>query len=205
MGPAVFFSALTKQPTGKINHVPHPTSTETIMSATDRYDGVARFLHWLIVALVVAQFILGWTMPDVHRDTKPLGLIAGHLLVGTALLAAMVCRVLWRVTHRPPDIEIAQPLRILSSLTQLGLYVLLVVVPLLGWINASSRGWNVSLFAAIPLPALSPTGSSFGHEMGDVHGVLAWVLFALICLHVAGALLHRFVLRDQVTQRMMPW
>lgn len=176
------------------------------MSVPARYDGTSRFLHWLIAAFVAAQFILGWTMPDVHRDTKPVGLIAGHLLVGTAMLAVMMCRVLWRISHRPPDIEIARPLRIISSLTQFALYVLLIVVPLLGWINASSRGWNVSLLsAAIPLPALSSTGSSFGHEMGDVHSVLAWVLFALICLHVAGALLHRFVFRDQVTQRMISW
>lgn len=174
------------------------------MPIPTRYDGVARFLHWLIVALVVAQFILGWTMPDVHRDTKPVGLIAGHLLVGTSLLAAMVCRVLWRLTHRPPAIEIARPLRIVSALTQFGLYALLIVVPLLGWINASSRGWNVTLLRAISLPALAPQGSSLGHQMGDVHGVLAWVLFALICLHVAGALTHRFVFRDQVAQRMMP-
>ena len=173
------------------------------MSAiTARYDGVTRFLHWLIVALVAAQFVLGWTMPDVHRDTQPVGLIASHILVGTALLAAMLCRVVWRVTHRAPAIDIARSLRIVSSATQFALYLLLIVVPLLGWINASSRGWRVTLLSAVPLPGLSPVGSSFGHAMGDVHGVLAWVLFALICLHV---LMHRFVLRDRITQRMMPW
>lgn len=175
------------------------------MSVTARYDGIARFLHWLIVVLVAAQFALGWTMPDVHRDTRPVGLIAWHIVVGTALLAAMVCRVAWRVTHRPPSVDLAWPLRLLSSVTQYALYALLIVVPLLGWINASSRGWRVTLLYAIPLPGLSPTGSPFGHAMGDVHGVLAWVLFALICLHVAGALMHSFVFRDRVVQRMAPW
>ncbi|MFP6560812.1 cytochrome b [Paraburkholderia sp. B3] len=175
------------------------------MPATLRYDAVARFLHWLVVALVSAQFVLGWTMPDVHRGTQPVGLIAWHIAVGTSLLATMVLRIVWRVTHRPPAEEISLPLRAVSSVTQLALYGLLVVVPLLGWINASSRGWRVTLFGAIPLPGLSPQGSSFGHEMGDVHGVLAWVLFALICLHIGGALLHLLVLRDRVAQRMTPW
>jgi cytochrome b561 len=175
------------------------------MQATLRYDPVARSLHWLVVALVAAQFVLGWTMPDVHRDTQPVGLIAWHLVVGTALLAAMACRVLWRATHRPPVDNLARPLRVISSLTHFALYALLVVVPVLGWINASSRAWHVTLFGVIPLPALSPAGSSFGHLMGDVHGVLAWVLFALICLDVAAALLHRFVLRDGVLKRMMLW
>ena len=53
------------------------------MSTPARYDTVARLLHWLIVALVIAQYAIGWTMPDVHRDTQPVGLIAAHLLVGT--------------------------------------------------------------------------------------------------------------------------
>ena len=170
-----------------------------------RYDGVARFLHWLIVALVAAQFVLGWTMPHVGRGTQPVGLVGAHVLVGTTLLAVMVCRIVWRLTHRPPLIEIARPLRVVSSLTQFALYVLLVVVPVLGWINASSRGWPIRLFAALPLPALAPQGSSFGHAMGDIHGDLAWVLFALICLHVAGALAHQLVFRDRVMQRMMWW
>ncbi|AFJ87447.1 MULTISPECIES: cytochrome b [Burkholderia] len=175
------------------------------MSTPARYDAVARLLHWLIVALIVAQYLIGWTMPDVHRDTQPVGLIAAHLLVGTALVAAMVCRVLWRVTHRPPADTLSPTMRKLSGATHFALYALLIVVPLLGWINASSRAWAVTLLGVLPLPALSEAGSQFGHAMGDVHGVLAWVLFAGICLHVAAALAHRFVLRDQTMQRMMPW
>lgn len=175
------------------------------MQATSRYDAVSRFLHWLVVALVSAQFVIGWTMPDVHRDTQPVGLIAWHLIVGTALLAAMACRVIWRATHRPPEEASSHALRAVSGLTHFALYALLVVIPLLGWINASSRTWSVSLLGAIPLPALSSAGSSFGHAMGDVHGTLAWALFTLICLHVGAALLHRFVLRDRVLQRMTPW
>lgn len=175
------------------------------MSAPARYDAVARLLHWLIAALVVAQYAIGWTMPDVHRDTQPVGLIAAHLIVGTALLAAMACRVLWRATHRPPASNLSPAMRALSGVTHGALYVLLIAVPLLGWINASSRAWAVTLAGVIPLPALSTAGSAFGHAMGDVHGILAWVLFAGIGLHVAAALMHRFVLRDQVVQRMMPW
>ncbi|MCA3822517.1 MAG: cytochrome b/b6 domain-containing protein, partial [Burkholderia sp.] len=159
------------------------------MSAPARYDAVARFLHWLIVALVVAQFAIGWTMPDMHRDTQPAGLIAAHLLVGTALIAAMACRVLWRATHRPPASNLSPAMRALSGVTHGALYALLIAVPLLGWINASSRAWAVTLIGVIPLPALSAAGSGFGHAMGDVHGILAWVLFAGIGLHVAAALM----------------
>lgn len=168
------------------------------------YDGVARLLHWLIVALIVAQFVLGWTMPDVHRDTQPVKLIAWHLGVGSTLLAVMLVRVVWRGTHRPPPHTLAPVLQALSRATHFLLYAALITVPLLGWANASSRGWSVKLLGWLPLPALSASGSRFGHAAGNLHGWLAWVLFALICLHVAAALFHRFVLKDKVLQRMLP-
>lgn len=172
------------------------------MSSTLRYDTVARLLHWLVVLLLATQFALGWAMPDVHRDTKPVGLIAAHLMVGTALLAAMVLRVIWRLTHRPPTSDLAPSMRAISEVTHWALYALLIAVPLLGWINASSRAWLVTLLGAVPMPSMSAAGSPFGHEMGEVHGVLAWVLLVFVCAHVAAALLHRFVLRDRVLDRM---
>jgi cytochrome b561 len=144
--------------------------SNVIMQTTEKYDRVARFFHWLTVLLVSVQFILGWTMPDVRRDTQPVGLIGAHIVVGTALLAAMLCRLLWRLTHRPPRAEIPAPLRY-----------------------------------AIPLPGLSPTGLPFGYEMGDVHSVFAWALFTVICLHIGGAMMHLFILRDRIAQRMTPW
>jgi len=118
------------------------------MPTPARYDAVARVLHWLIVVLLVAQYAIGWTMPDVHRDTRPVGLIAAHLIVGTALLAAMACRVLWRATHRPPADQLSPTMRALSGATHVALYALLIAVPLLGWINASSRAWAVTLSAS---------------------------------------------------------
>ncbi|WP_027796005.1 cytochrome b [Paraburkholderia acidipaludis] len=175
------------------------------MHTTIRYNTVARLLHWLVAALVAGQFVLGWSMPDVRHDTQPVGLIAWHITAGTALLAAMIFRLLWRVTHRPPADDLAPVLRAISLATHWALYTLLFVVPILGWINASSRAWQIGLFRVIPLPALSPVGWSFGRAMGDVHGFLAWVLFILIFVHTAAALLHRYVLRDRVMQRMALW
>ncbi|MFL9921793.1 cytochrome b [Paraburkholderia fungorum] len=168
------------------------------------YDAVARTLHWLTVLLVAMQFVIGWTMPDFHKDTQPVGLIAWHLGVGATLVAVMAIRVIWRLTHWPRPDELPPLLSVVSRITHVLLYAALVLVPLLGWINASSRGWTVRLLGVVPYPALSEPGSTFGHEMGDVHGILAWVLFALIGLHVVAALFHRFVLKDHVLQRMLP-
>ncbi|NYH20705.1 cytochrome b561 [Paraburkholderia bryophila] len=168
------------------------------------YDAVAKFFHWLVVVLIAAQFVIGWTMPDIHKDTRPDGLIAWHLGVGATLIAVVVLRIVWRFTHRPTPAALSPVLSVVSHITHGLLYVALVVVPVLGWANASSRGWSVRLLGLLPYPAIAQTGSPTGHAMGDIHGVLAWVLFALIALHVAAALFHRFVLRDRIVQRMLP-
>ena len=168
------------------------------------YDGIARLLHWLVALLVAAQFVIGWAMPDVHRDTLPNGLIAWHLGVGAAIVAAVACRIVWRTTHAPQPAELSRKLSLISHATHGLLYLTLIAVPLAGWANASSRGWAVKLFGAVRYPDLTQTGSTTGHALGDVHGWLAWMMFALIVLHVGGALFHRFVLKDNVLQRMLP-
>lgn len=166
------------------------------------YGLVARLLHWLIVFLVAAQFLLGWTMPDVHRGTQPSGLIAWHLAIGATLIAAMVIRIAWRLTHRPPPSDLPPLVNTVSRATHALLYAALIAVPALGWINASSRGWAVNLFGALQLPALASTGSAVGLSMGDVHSAFAWVLLVLIGMHVGAALFHRIVLKDNVLQRI---
>lgn len=168
-----------------------------------RYDPFARLLHWLIVILLLVQYAVAWTMPGIHRGTKPVGLITWHLEIGTAIIAVMIVRIVWRLVRREPDaVEASPPMRVVSRLTHGLLYLLLIVQPVMGWINASSRGWHIMLFGTIPLPALSTTGSALGHEMGDLHQVLAWGLLGLIGLHLAGALYHHFILRDGVLRRM---
>jgi cytochrome b561 len=181
-------------------------SADTIdPTVSEVYSGVARTLHWLIVALLIAQFTIAWTMPDIHRGTLPVGLIAWHLSIGTIILAVMLVRLIWRWTHRapPPPATLSPLLRAVSRATHYLLYLLLIALPLLGWANASSRNWPVTLFGFIPLPPLVPAGSRLGHRLGDVHMTLATVLLVVVALHVAGALYHMVILRDRTLRRML--
>lgn len=168
------------------------------------YNGGAKLLHWLVVALLGVQFAIAWTMPDIHKDTKPVDLIAWHLSVGTCILLVMLVRLAWRAasTVPPPPTDLPASLRLLSRATHFLLYALLIVLPLLGWINASARGWDVRLFGVVKLPALASSGAPWGREMGDVHQIVAWVLLGVAGLHVAGALYHQFILRDGLLRRM---
>jgi cytochrome b561 len=170
------------------------------------YNAGTQLLHWLIVMLLVIQFAVAWSMPDVHKDTRPVGLIAWHLSIGTFILLVMLVRLGWRAVSYvpPPPLDLPPALRTLSRLTHFLLYGLLIVLPLLGWINASARGWDVRLFGFIPLPGLVPSGSPWGLEAGDIHMDLALVLLGVAGLHVLGALYHQFILRDTTLLRILP-
>ena len=171
------------------------------------YTGTAKALHWAIVALLIVQFVLAWAMPDIKRDTKPDTLINLHLSFGALIVAVAIVRLGWRLTHREPEPHDGLPpwqvqsARIMHWL----LYLLLFVVPILGWMNASWRGFPVTVFGLFDLPKLMATRAPGFRWTGDVHGLLAnYAMLALVGLHAAAALYHHFVRRDGVLQRMLP-
>jgi cytochrome b561 len=167
------------------------------------YGPTAKLFHWAIFLLLAAQYAVGSIMPHIGRKTLNEGWVSWHLSIGALILAVIVARFVWRLFHHvalPDDMpgwEIA-----LSRVTHLALYALVFVMTVLGWAAANSRGWTVKLLGIIPLPQLAPNGSAWGHEAGDIHNILVYVLLGFIALHVAGALYHYFILRDRVLQRM---
>jgi cytochrome b561 len=171
------------------------------------YTGTAKALHWTIVTLLIVQFVLSWTMPEIHRDTKPETLINLHLSFGALTLGVAIVRLTWRATHAEPPPEDGLPPWQLQSARVMHwlLYGLLFVLPILGWINASYRGFAVSVFGLFELPKLVATRAPGFGWTGDVHGLLAnYLMLTLVGLHVAAGLYHYFIRRDRVLQRMLP-
>jgi cytochrome b561 len=169
------------------------------------YDGVAKFLHWLIVLLLIAQFSVAWTMPHIHRGVSPVGLIAIHLSLGAFFLLVVIARLAWSLTHRVPLLTDGIPWwqhRAAQALHAL-LYLVLVLLPLQGWANANARGWDVAIFG-VPLPKIMATQSRLGMQLGDIHQTTGIVLLVLVWLHVLAALYHHLMLRDRVLLRMLP-
>ncbi|MBS0248834.1 MAG: cytochrome b [Proteobacteria bacterium] len=170
------------------------------------YTGTAKTLHWLIVALLIAQFIFAWTMPGIRRDTPVTTLISLHFTFGVIVLAVAVIRLLVRLVRGAPAPEPGIPAwqETSSQIVHWLLYALLLIVPLLGWINADFRGMPIIMFG-YQVPHLIAARTPGWQWTGDVHGLLAnYVMLALIGLHVLGALYHHFVMRDGVLKRMLP-
>ena len=171
-----------------------------------RYDAVAKTLHWLILALLIAQFIFAWTMPHIGRNTPVTTLISLHFTFGVTILVVAAVRLAWRMTHREPLPEDGIPPWQTASarLVDWLLYLLLFVVPILGWINASWRGMPIVMFGA-ELPRLVAMRAPGWQWTGEIHTLLAdYAMLGLVGLHVFAALYHHFVRRDRVLQRMLP-
>jgi cytochrome b561 len=143
-------------------------------------------------------------MPHIGRNTPVTTLISLHFTLGIVILAVAVVRLGWRFTHGEPAPEDGVPpwqtasARVLHWL----LYLLLFVIPVLGWINASWRGMPIVMFG-LELPQLVATRKPGWGWTGDVHGLLAnYAMLILVGLHVLAGLYHYVVRRDRVMQRM---
>jgi cytochrome b561 len=169
------------------------------------YGAVAKALHWLIFLLLATQYLIGSIMPHIGRRTLDQGWVAWHFSVGASILFFIVVRLIWRLFHPVPQLPTMPAWeRAASGFVHWALYILVLTMTLLGWAAANARGWPVHLFGIVTLPEIAPNGSRWGHEAGDIHNVLVYVLLGFIAIHVAAALYHYFIRRDKVVARMLP-
>ncbi|HEY2528805.1 MAG TPA: cytochrome b [Xanthobacteraceae bacterium] len=168
-----------------------------------RYGMTAKVFHWAIVVLLVVQYSIGWLMPDVHGG--PPGVpMTWHISIGTVILALIVARFLWRLTHPvAPESSVPPWQRITSGIVHWLLYLLVLLTTLSGWLFTSARGWSVSWFFATPLPMLTPGNRALVKALDGWHQNFMWALLVVAGLHVAAAFVHLFYYRDGVMGRML--
>lgn len=181
-----------------------------------RYTTPAIVFHWLIALLIFLNIALAWVWPNVADDSvRPL--INTHKSVGITILGLVVLRILWRLTHRPPALPAHHKLwekRAAHTVHAL-LYIAILVMPLSGWIMdaaykdaATHPNFYFGLFEWPRLSfitALDPASKKSVHDaFGAVHGLTADVIYALVFVHLAGALKHQLIDRDHELLRMMP-
>jgi cytochrome b561 len=176
-----------------------------IMAKQSHYGATAKVFHWLVVALLIVQYPLGKFMPHIHRGMTPGDAMTLHISFGITILALMVLRLFWRITHPvAPATSLPAWQQLISEAVHWLLYALVFATAMTGWIFASERGWSISLFFATPLPTLPIEGSLLARSIGNWHGIMEWTLLLVIGAHVAAAMAHTFIFRDQIMQRMLP-
>jgi len=177
------------------------------MQASDsgtRYTRTAIALHWLIAALVIVQFTWGWWMQEIAK--QPVGPRVDafnlHKSVGMTILGLMVVRILWRIGHRPPPLSAMPGWQAQAARgTHIGLYALLVVHPLSGYLGSAVSGYPVKYFG-MTLPSWAGANVALKDFLSGMHLTTSWMIAVLVGLHVCGALKHALVDRDGLLARM---
>jgi cytochrome b561 len=178
-----------------------------LRNTTTHWGWVAQLLHWTIVILVITQFVLGTIADDLPLGMHKLAVLARHKSVGITIFMLVVLRLVWRWSNPTPALpSTLKPYeRHLARITHAALYVLLLVMPITGWIMSSARAFPVSWFGFFQLPDLVAPNKTLYDAMLTTHGTLAWILAGVATLHLLAALKHHFVLKDDVLRRMLPF
>ncbi len=170
---------------------------------TLRYNQTARALHWIIAALIVLNLItglLGETLEELNIPTP------SHLATGILILLLSLVRLGWRLNWRAPayPADFSPLMRTVSRWTHRGFYVLMIVMPLTGWIFTSASKYPISIYGLFLWPKLPLTKAMpIVGAAAEAHEILGYGFAALAALHIGAALYHHFKLKDQVLQRML--
>lgn len=178
-----------------------------LRNTRERYGLIAQAFHWVIVVLVIAQFVLGFTAHGLPISLERLVLLARHKSIGITIFVLVVLRLAWRLYSRPPPLPAApHPLFNAAARVSHGLlYALLLAMPPVGWLYSSASHLTVAWFGLFPLPNLIGPDKQLAQALLLTHESMAWLLLATVTLHVLAALWHHFLLKDAVLLRMLPF
>jgi cytochrome b561 len=164
-----------------------------------RYTRVASVLHWLIALAILANFVFGTWMVDLDLSPAKLRYYSYHKWLGVSIFLLVLVRIAWRLGHRPPALPADMPTweRVAAGVSHFALYGLTLAVPISGWLFSSAKGFKTVYFAVLPIPDLLAKNPPLADQLK--------LMALLVLLHVAAALKHHFMDRDDVLVRMWPF
>ena len=171
-----------------------------------RYSVPARFIHWLVAAMVLGLLIVGFYMTGLDYSPFKFKLYGLHKSFGTLVLLFMVARLLWRFITPPPA---ALPThaaweKALAKGVHYVLYAALFIMPLSGWVMSSAAEFSYNFFGLYEMPRIVGKDEDLFRLSRTVHELAALTIMTLVFLHIAGAAKHHLVDKDGTVMRMMP-
>ena len=176
------------------------------MIKTERYNRTAIFLHWLVGLGILGTLGLGLYMVDLPFSPAKLQIYSWHKWAGMTLLFLALVRLAWRLSHPAPALpDTMGPLsRLAAHAGHWVLYILMLAIPLSGWLMSSAQGFSVVWFGVLPLPDLVAKNLELGEWLNSIHLILNYTLIATLIGHIGAALHHHFIKKDTVMSRMLP-
>ena len=178
----------------------------TFRNTTRSWGALSKALHWLIVLLIINQWIIAERAEALTGFAK-LKALGYHKSFGMTILMLAIIRLVWRWMNPVPDLraETKPWERALAKISHVLLYGLIFAMPITGWLMSSAKTYSVSWFNLFAFPNLVGKNDRVYHLMNDLHHLLFAALVIVAALHIAGALKHHFIDKNDVLKRMLPF
>jgi cytochrome b561 len=170
------------------------------------YGSVAILLHWIMAVFIITLIALGLYMVDLPKGLAKLKFIGWHKELGILVLGLAILRASWRLSNVTPLLLSYLPTweAVSARLVHWTFYLLMIILPLTGWMMSSAAGLPVSFFGLFVLPDLVSPNAQGRILFQQIHIWLAYAMIGLIILHVAAAFKHHFINKDNIMRRMLP-
>lgn len=178
-----------------------------IRNTKNQYGSVAKFLHWGMFLLIAALILVGSFMEDVEPMTLKFQVYGLHKSLGISVLILVAVRLFWKITNTGPSLPAhMKPIeKLMAHAGHAALYLLLIAMPVSGWMMSSAAGFPVSVFGLFTMPDLVTPDRHLMEDLEEVHELLANAIMFMVALHAGAALLHHFYHKDNVLKRMLPF
>ena len=179
----------------------------TFGNTTRAWGALSKALHWLIVLLIIGQWVIAERADELPLGGEKLRTLALHKSLGMTILGLAIIRLVWRWLNPVPTLQglAARWERLLAGIAHVLLYALIFAMPLSGWLMSSARNFPVSWFGLFQFPDLISPDKRAYEFLHELHEQLFAALMIVALLHVVGALKHHFIDRNEVLKRMLPF
>lgn len=173
-----------------------------IKNTHHQFGAITIALHWIMALLIIGMLTVGLYMADLPLGPQKIKLYGWHKEVGFIVLALALFRLFWRLKNISPSLPIPPIEKLLAKGMHWLLYVLMIAMPITGWLLTSAAGFPVSFFGLFTIPNLIADNEIHRELFETVHLWLGYALITAILLHTLAALKHYLIDKDSILQRM---